>query len=67
MTHVIYTARLLAMEVSNTIHKKDYSHKSHYSLSGKCILANYIILSVTLYFAGIRMPTKVNGTHAASN
>ena len=35
--------------------------------TGKCILANYIILSFTLYFTGIRMPTKVNSTRAASN
>ena len=66
-TRVIYTAQLLAMEASYTIHESDYQHKSQYSLASKCILANYVILSVTLYFAGITMPTKVNGTHAASN
>ena len=47
MTRVIYTGRLLAMEASYTIHDNDYWHdKSQYSLTSKCILANYIILSV---------------------
>ena len=36
------------------------------SLAGKCILAKYVILSVTLYFPGITMPMKVNGTHHAA-
>ena len=47
MTHVIYTGRLLAMEASYTIRGNDYWHdKSQYSLAGKCILANYVMLSV---------------------
>ena len=56
------------MEAFYTIHKNDYQHdKSHYSLTGKCILANYIKLSVTLYFLGIGMSNKIDGKYAASN
>ena len=44
-TRVIYMGQLLVMEAS-------YTDKSQYSLAGKCILTNYVILSVTLYFVG---------------
>ena len=68
-TCVIYMAQLfLAMEASYTIHENDKHNRSQYGLSGKCILANYVILSVTLYLASITTLTKVNGKHhAASN
>ena len=71
-THVIYTARLLAVEASYTstrmITSTTIASHDIVLLVHKCILASYIMLSVTLYFAGITMPTKINGTHhAASN
>ena len=49
---VIYMVPNLAVEAPYTILKK-YQHKSHYTLAGMCIAANYIVISVTLYFAGI--------------
>ena len=65
MTHVIYTTCNLAMEAFD---ENDYCHdKSQYSLVGKCIVVNHDVLSLILYFAGIRMPNKVDGKHAASN
>ena len=49
--HVIYTVPNIAVEESHTILKKNYQHKSHYTLAGMCIAANYILISVILYFA----------------
>ena len=50
------------------IYKNDYLHeKSHYSFTGKLIVANYVIVSVTLYFASIEKPNKIDGKHAANS
>ena len=67
--HVIYTVPNLAVEASYTILKINYQHnKSRYTLAGgMCIAANYIVISVTLYFVGIGTPNKIDGKHAASN
>ena len=67
--HVIYTVPNLAVEASYTILKINYWHnKSHYTLAGgMSIAADYIVISVTLYFVSIETPNKINGKHAASN
>lgn len=55
MTHVIY--------MTQAIHENDYEHnKSHYSLTGKCLVANYIILSFIMYIAGIGMLNMQSAT-----
>ena len=35
--------------------------------AGRWIVANYVVLSVTLHFAGMGMPNKYDGKYAASN
>ena len=63
---IVYTTWDLAMEASYTIHENDYWHnKQQYSLIGKYIVANYVLLSITLYFAGIAMNT-VDSKQAAN-
>ena len=49
----------------HVIHENDYWHQ--YSHTGKCIVANYTILLVNLYFAGIGWPNKADGRHTAIN
>ena len=47
---IVYMTQDLAMEASYTIHENDYWHnKQQHSLIGKCMVANYVLLSVTLY------------------
>ena len=36
-------------------------------LVATCIVANYVILSVTVYFTGIGTPQKVDSKHVGSN
>ena len=49
------------------IHKNDNWHnKPRYGHAGRWIVANYVVLSVTLYFASIEMPSKFDGEYAGS-
>ena len=43
------------------------THHIIYDHAGKCRVANYVVLSVTLYFTGIGRPNKVDGKYIASN
>ena len=59
-----------AVEAPCIIHENNYWHdKPQYSHTGKCIVGNYVVLSVTLhlYIAGMGTLNKVNGQHVASN
>ena len=61
----IYTTQNLAVEASYTIHKNNITDTTSCLIS-KCIVANFVILSVTLYFAGIAMLNKVDNNYTAS-
>ena len=41
--------------------------KPSYGFIGKCTVANYTVLSVTLFSADMGMPNKDDRKHAASN
>ena len=43
------------------------TEKSQYTFADSCIVVYYVILLVSLYFAGIGMPNKIDGKHATGN
>ena len=61
---------LSVAQVCPTIHcilTFTYMTSHNISHTGKCIVANYTILSVTLYVAGIETPKKVDSKRTAKS